>query len=338
MSTNNNTTVYSIAKEIIFANVKIRIIESNNSKDSYPEIRQYSKTGKVNTPAVKEFLYVNGLLSEENYNNPKCDFEPISYGLYLAFKTGKLSLNATKQFGVINFTPIRLSTSMGGKMKDVWAISTLSLVNPMCLRRMKIKDIVCEHCYVKRSLHITAILNYIQNFFILSSCVIPVEFIPVLNIKQARKVYAPDDIEKKNNINAEPLVRLESMGDLANTIQAENYLRISNANAADNFKFALWTKNPNYLKQAVDNMGKPENLSTVWSMSRVNVMDANPDKYNSYFNHRFIVVRGQELKDKYLAKNGFYPCKCGPRSCVFCRECYTNTETIETAVELLREN
>ena len=314
--------VKAIVTFVIIANFKVKMIVSKFSRDSYPEIRKYCTGNIITTQAVKAFLYDNGLLSLHDYQDPKCDYQPIAYGLYLAFCKGLLSLNATKQTGVLNNTPIRVSTSMGGKMKDVWAISTLSLVNPMCLRRMRISGIVCEHCYVKRSLHITAILNYVQNFFVLSSGPLATEFIPVLNPKSV-----------KNH----PLVRLESMGDLANSIQAENYLRIASANEAAGFRFALWTKNPNYLKQAIDSYGKPENLSTVWSMSRVNVMDPNSDKWNKYFDHRFIVVDGQELKDSFIAKNGFYPCKCGKRSCITCQECYTRRNSVETAVELLRK-
>lgn len=314
--------VKAIVCFVVIADTKIRMIVSKFSRDSYPEIRKYCTGSVITTQAVKAFLYDNGLLSYQDYMDPKCDYTPIANGIYIAFRRGLLSLNATKQNGVLNNTPIRVSTSMGGKMKDVWAISTLSLVNKMCLRRMKCKDIVCHHCYVKRSLHITAILNYVQNFFVLTSGPINPEFIPVLNPKQVTK---------------HPIIRLESMGDLANTVQAENYLRIASANAAPGFRFALWTKNPNYLAQAIDNFGKPENLSTVWSMSRVNVMDPNPEKWNKYFDHRFIVVEDQELKDSYLAKNGFYPCKCGKRSCITCQECYTRRANIETAVELLRK-
>lgn len=326
MSTNILNVVVNAVKAIVSVVIigafRVRMIVSKYSRDSYPEIRKYCAGNIITTQAVKAFLYDNGLLSYTDYIDPKCDYTPIANGLYIAFCKGLLSLNATKQTGVLNNTPIRVSTSMGGKMKDVWAISTLSLVNKMCLRRMKNENIVCHHCYVKRSLHITAILNYVQNFFVLTSGPINPEFIPVLNPK---------------SVTRHPLVRLESMGDLANAIQAENYLRIASANGAAGFRFALWTKNPNYLAQAIDNFGKPENLSTVWSMSRVNVMDTNPDRWNKYFDHRFIVVDGQELKDSYLAKNGFYPCKCGRRSCITCQECYTRRSSVETAVELLRK-
>lgn len=306
----------------IIGSYRVNMVVSKFSRASYPEIRKYCAGNIITTQAVKAFLYDNGLLSYEDYMDPKCDYTPIANGLYIAFARGLLSLNATKQSGVLNNTPIRVSTSMGGKMLGVWAISTLSLVNKMCLRRMKNEKIVCHHCYVKRSLHITAILNYVQNFFVLTSGPINPEFIPVLNPKCV-----------KNH----PIIRLESMGDLANVIQAENYIRIADANRPAGFRFALWTKNPNYLAQAVDNIGKPKNLSTVWSMSRINIMDNNPDKWNKYFDHRFVVVEEQETKDTYLTKNGFYPCKCGKRSCIKCQECYTRSSIVSTAVELLRK-
>lgn len=286
---------------------------------AYPEIRVWALDGKTITmAAVKVFLFKNGLVDESILIDPKADIQPIAWGLLKAFRMGILSLNATKQKGVLNRTPIRLSTSMSGKMKDVWAISTMSLVNPLCLARMRNGKLVCAHCYVKKSLYVWAILNYIQNAYILMNMELPTDWIPVLNGKMSDK---------------HPIVRIESFGDLYNTLQAENYLRIVYAN--EDFRFGWWTKNPNYLKQAIDKFGKPENLATTFSMSIVNKMDES-SKWDSYFDHKFVVVENQELKNAYLGKNGYYPCHCGPRSCVECQQCYKCSAQTTTAVELLR--
>lgn len=315
MSTNNNTIVCT--NSAIVSNP----IMTGNSRNSYPEIRAYSIDGKINTQSVKMYLYNNGFLDGRHLVDPKCDISVIAYGIYKAFKSGKLSLNCTKQTGVINETPIRMSTSLGGKMLDVWAFSTLSLVNPLCQIRMRNNKLVCAHCYVKNSLYICAVLNYVQNSYILMNYELPTEWIPVIREKCARK---------------HPIIRIESFGDLFCILQAENYLRIVHANPA--FRFGMWTKNPNYLAQAIDNMGKPENLSTVWSMSVVNKMDFS-DKFDSYFDHKFIVVEDSNLKDKYLMNPGFYPCKCGKHSCMNCQKCYTRKGFSKptTAVELLRK-
>lgn len=308
MSENIVSVVDSVVKNVVIYDGK-----------SYPEIRKYSVDGKITMLPVKIFLYNNGLLTGKELNDPKCDYMPIAWGLYKAFQQGILSLNATKQKGIINRTPIRMSTSLGGKMLDVWAFSTLSLVNPLCLARMRNEKLVCHHCYVKKSLYICAVLNFVQNAFLLMNYELPIDWIPVLNPKNKEK---------------HPIIRIESFGDLFNVVQVKNYLRIVYSNP--DFHFGMWTKNPNYLKQGIDEIGKPENLSTVFSMSVVDKMDES-NKFDSYFDHKFIVVNSQELKDKYLTNSAYYPCKCGRHSCINCQNCYKRSENVTTAVELLRE-
>lgn len=294
------------------------ITNATNDLFAWPEINRIN--GRITCQSVKDFLHKNGFLSTENYNDPNCDYYYIASGIMSAFRAGKLSLNCTKQKGVINHTPIRMSTSLGGKMRNVWAFSTLSLCNPFCLARMKKSDLVCAHCYVKKSLHIDAILNYCQNFYVLTAGILPAALVPVINPKNSER---------------HPLIRLEAMGDLANYEQACNYLTIANNNPI--FKFALWTKNPRILAQSIDDMGKPSNLSTVLSMSRVNKFDDNDGRYMAYFNHRFIVVDNTDLRDQLMTGKGTYQCKCGPRSCITCQKCYHKDPDYITAIEMLRK-
>ena len=283
---------------------------------AFPEISRIN--GRITTQTVKIFLFENNLIDGCQFMDKKLDYSVIVPALYKAFESGLLSLNATKQKGVKNLTPVRLSTGLAGKMKDVWAISTISLCNAFCLARMKNPELVCYHCYVKKSLRIDGILQYTQNMFVLSQD-IPDEWIPVLDEKQA--------------VN-HPIIRLESMGDLMTVQQAKNYLRIAQKNQA--FRFGIWTKNPAVFGKAVDGIGMPDNLSSVLSMSRVNKMDVS-EKYNRYFNHRFIVVNDDNIRDNYLSNPDFYPCKCGKRSCITCQKCYTKDSTMTTAVERLRK-
>lgn len=294
------------------------ITNATNDIVAYPEIKRIN--GRITCQSVKDFLYNNGFMTAENYNNPDCDYYYIAAGIIAAFRAGKLSLNCTKQCGIVNHTPIRMSTNLGGKMKNVWAFSTLSLCNPFCLARMKKAELVCSHCYVKKSLHIDAILNYCQNFYVLTAGLLPAAWIPVINPKNAER---------------HPIIRLEAMGDLANYEQACNYLTIANNNPV--FRFALWTKNPRILVQAIDDMEKPSNLSTVLSMSRVNKFDDNDGRYMAYFDHRFIVVDNTQLRDQLLINARAYQCQCGPNSCIHCQKCYHKDQDYITAVEMLRK-
>lgn len=291
---------------------------ATNDLFAWPEIKRIN--GRITCQTVKDFLHKNGFLSTENYLDPACDYYYIASGIIAAFRANKLSLNCTKQCGIVNHTPVRMSTSLGGKMRGVWAFSTLSLCNPFCLARMKKAELVCSHCYVKKSLHIDAILNYCQNFYVLTAGILPAAWVPVIREKNAVK---------------HPIIRLEAMGDLANYEQTCNYLTIANNNPI--FKFALWTKNPRILVQSIDDMGKPSNLSTVLSMSRVNKFDDNDGRYMAYFNHRFIVVDNTELRDRLMTEKNTYQCQCGPESCIHCQRCYHKDPDYITAIEMLRK-
>lgn len=294
---------------------------SNNvvySGKAFPEISR--KNGRITTQTVKDFLFAHDLLTYNQYADPKLDYTVMVPALFRAFQTGILSLNATKQTGVKNLTPVRLSTGLSGKMLGVWAISTISLCNSFCLARMRDPELVCYHCYVKKSLRIDGILQYTQNMFVLSAGILPAEWIPVLR-EECAKLH--------------PQIRLESMGDLMNLNQARNYLQIAYTNPA--FSFGLWTKNPRIFADAVDQIGKPANLSSVLSMSRVNLMDENWGRWALYFDHTFVVVDDLTVKAQMMMDPDTYSCQCGPRSCITCKKCYTKPAGITRAVELLRK-
>lgn len=331
-------------------NDNVQVVNIVFTGKAYPEIARINN--RITLQTTKDFLYKHGYISLENLTDPDCNYTVITQGLYRAFCDGVLSLNATKQDGVENLTPIRVSTGLSGKLDTVLAISTISLANTFCLARMKNNDLVCSKCYVSESLRIDGILAYTQNLYVLTHFDLAenVNWIPRMKSQWA-KDRVKRELEKERALgkieisdeeierlhNARPLCRLESMGDLACTLQARNYMTIAYSNI--DFDFGLWTKNPAVLASAIDTMGKPENVSTVMSMSRKNVMD--PEKmiarYRAYFNHCFIVVDNDNTRDGYLNQSSFYPCQCGHFSCVRCRHCYQVTKDIDTAVERLRD-
>lgn len=286
---------------------------------SYPEVRAFGSLNSCYT--WKKFLHVNGLLSDEQLNDDTLQYDVIGTALFHAFQAGCLSVNMTKQTGIIGHCPVRMSTSLGGKMKGVWAFSTLSLINPFCLARMKNPELVCYHCYVKKSLHIMAVVKYVQNFFVLTGGTLKDEFIPAI---------------RESCVKAHPIIRLESFGDLFATCQAVNYLAFARKNPV--FSFGLWTKNPAILRGAIDMTDKPANLSTVLSMSRVNLYDDNKNDWMAYFDHTFIVSNDDTVTDDLLSGHGAYKCQCGPWSCIKCQRCYhKDDEESVNAVEKLRE-
>lgn len=321
---------------------------------TYPEItREKTKNGyRITMQTAKIFLFANGYISENDLNNPECDYTTITTGIYKAFCDGKLSLNATKQDGIQNKTPIRVSTGLSGKLDTVFAVTTISLVNQFCLSRMLIDELVCSKCYVPESLRIDGILAFAQNMYVLTHFDLAEkpDWIPVMRADWAIKRIQKDLINAKNDgkidisdeeiaeiISKKPLCRFESMGDLACSLQAKNYLTIAYANI--DFDFALWTKNPAVLAYAIDTNGMPENLSTVLSMSRKNEMDKTAfiERYKKYFKHMFVVADNEHVNALYQMENA-YPCHCEHFSCIRCRHCYEHDNTvIDTAVEKLRD-
>ena len=321
---------------------------------AYPEItREKAKNGyRITMQTAKQFLFDNGYISLYDLTNDECDYTTITTGIYKAFCDGKLSLNATKQDGIMNNTPVRVSTGLSGKLDTVFAITTISLVNKFCLARMQMQDLVCSKCYVPESLRIDGILAFAQNMYVLTHFDLAEnpEYIPVMSAVWAKNRIEKELIKARNTdkitisdeeiadiLSKKPLCRFESMGDLACTLQAKNYLTIASAN--NDFDFALWTKNPAVLSFAIDSFGKPENLATVLSMSRKNEMDKPEfiERYKKYFNHMFVVADNDHVNELYHMENA-YPCHCEHFSCIRCRHCYDHENAvIDTAVEKLRD-
>lgn len=321
---------------------------------AYPELeRVQTKNGyRITMQSAKNSLYKMGYITLSELMDPECNYTIITTAIYNAFCDGKLSLNGTKQDGVSNLTIVRVSAGLSGKLDTLLAITTISLVNRFCLSRMSIDELVCSKCYVPESLRIDGILAFAQNMYVLTHIDLSdhPEYIPVLKAEWTTKRIEKELRDARDNgkivisdeeiagiVSNKPLCRFESMGDLACTLQAKNYLTIANAN--DGFDFALWTKNPAVLAYAIDTIGKPENLSTVLSMSRKNMMD-KPEfiaKYEQYFDHMFVVADADHVDDLYKMDNT-YACRCDRFSCIRCRHCYMHDNTvIDTAVEKLRD-
>jgi hypothetical protein len=89
-------------------------------------------------------------------------------------------------------------------------------------------------------------------------------------------------------------------------------------------KFALWTKNPDYIAEAIaDGYEKPANLNIVLSSLFVNV-----ERRKAFdFVYKVFTVYDPE----YIEKNGV-EINCGARSCFNCGLCYE-----KNGVEVINE-
>ena len=200
-----------------------------------------------------------------------------------------------------NVSPIHVSDYMSGKMEGIPSISTSCLVNPICIKRMQDGESVCAHCFAAATMqrYSSAGQHAENNFYLLNAGIIPADLLP-----------------RFKNV---AIVRIESFGDVASVTQAVNYINIAKVNPF--ITFAAWTKNASIWNAAIEQAGKPENLSLVYSSFKLNVPAAASEYFTkdgeNHFDHVFTVYDG--------ATCDFYGpafVNCGARDCSTCRRCY----------------
>ena len=262
------------------------------------------------TQLLKKYLYEKGFMTVEQLNNEKCTCKEIAAAVYKCLQAGVFPIKATKQTGIKGYTPVRLSRDFSGKMRGKWAFSTLSLVNPFCLARMKNPELVCYYCYVEKALkqNIIGMLNYVQNYFFMTAANLPDILIPVLNT---------------SCLKMRDGIRIESFGDISGMIQQTFYCKLAYKNPE--YHFTQWSKNPAIVCRVFREMGKPENLKFGLSMSKINKLDHDCYRWimTGYIDFMFVVCDNDEIRDDLLDIPFSRPCMCEEYSCsTLCRKCY----------------
>lgn len=199
------------------------------------------------------------------------------------------------------FLGIHITVKHTGKMSGMFSISTLCEENPKCKEHAAVKGSICEHCFAMSLVNMRKSMKkpLKQNSDILNNIVIPVNYWPALNVR---------------------LFRFESFGDLASDTQVINYVNLCKRNP--DTKFALWTKNYRFIKEAIDaGNEKPENLVIIVSSLMLNVQLQK--RFYPYADKIFTVYENEEAA---AANNACI--NCGKRHCLTCGRCYRkDTET-----------
>lgn len=118
------------------------------------------------------------------------------------------------------------------------------------------------------------------------------------------------DIDEMPVINAQ-IFRFEAFGDLINATQCMNYFRLAKRNPC--VRFALWTKNPGIIQQAIDaGESKPVNLVILLS-SPVIGQRCDASRWE-FVDKTFTVYSKDQLDDEHI--------NCGSRDCLTCQRCY----------------
>lgn len=188
-----------------------------------------------------------------------------------------------------------------GKMSGMQSLSTSCLCNKNCLNRVENSNLVCSHCYAQRQMKMYKNLEKClkKNTEILTANLLTDEEIPLINAA---------------------FFRFESFGDLNNEVQIVNYFRICKRNK--HVKFALWTKNPWIIAEAINNgESKPRNLQIVYSSPYLNKCDNKLNKY-PFIDKIFTVYTKEYIKANNIKIN------CGAKSCLSCHKCYIKSKEI----------
>ena len=200
----------------------------------------------------------------------------------------KCTISNAREISGLHFT-----TRHTGKMAGMISISTSVTTNERCAKNAQIKGSICEQCFAVK--HMRVFTNNAapleENQRILTDSVLPLEMLPSLNC-----IY----------------FRFEAFGDLNNATQVKNYFNLCYKNPR--VKFALWTKNPDYIAEAIrDGYEKPDNLNIVLSSLFINKQRSNPfpfvDKVFTVYDPEHIAAENIDIN-------------CGARNCFDCGLCY----------------
>ena len=219
--------------------------------------------------------------------------------------------------GAANESEVELyQTEHAGKLENVPSISTCCLLNPACLARMMNGAAVCSQCFSNSLLSFRKGLKLTtsKNFYILNGT----------EIKNAPRIKWT---KKMLQVNHTRIVRIESFGDVASVQQAINYIRIIQANPDCNF--GVWTKNLNFWVQAFRKVGKPKNMTLVFSSLELNKFSEIPEWARPWVDHRFTVFTKEWLTEHGMCSN------CAGISCAMCQRCYRK-DTEFDIIEILR--
>lgn len=188
---------------------------------------------------------------------------------------------------------LHFTTKHTGKMAGMASISTAVTTNERCAKNAQVKGSICEKCFAAKQMKIFPSMEkpMVENQRILTNEILPKEKIPIIN-----NIY----------------FRFEAFGDLNNEIQVINYFRICYKNPK--VKFALWTKNPDFIAAAIRaGYEKPHNLNIVLSSLFINKERKNTF---DFVDKVFTVYDPQYIEQNEIEIN------CGARNCFGCGLCY----------------
>ena len=192
-------------------------------------------------------------------------------------------------------------SEMSGKMKYIDSINTNPLSNAFC-EAMSKTDAVCSKCYSRnmlKSFRANCEKPFEKNSQVLSSSIIPIEDLPIVNIL---------------------FFRFSSHGELLNETHFLNLINIAKKNKSTTF--SLWTKRVNIVNNVLANIKKPKNLILICSDPKIDGDCELPENFDKIFR---------------VTNDDNNPLVNCVGKCFDCRKCYTKNK-ITLIVERLKKS
>ena len=205
-----------------------------------------------------------------------------------------------------------------GKMTGMISYSTLVLFNKFCIARMKQNKAVCKHCFAARQLgiYVDQLAKLARAHYIATMCRWNISDIPFIDYRKY------------------PYFRLESFGDINNTLQVENYNTFARVNAQNGIMTTLWTKNPGIIQKAIDNGMILSEYLTIGLSS----LELNKPELEKALRYKFIKFLFTVYTPEYISENNI-TINCGGRECLKCLKCYeyaANNDQLVIINEMLK--
>lgn len=223
------------------------------------------------------------------------------------FNTKKKDRNKECLFSYLHFC-----TEHTGKMSGMYSLSTNPYDNENCRQRAQIPGSICEKCFsMAMQNRFTGLAKWTHsNTEILTGSVIDYDKLPYINAHS---------------------FRFEAFGDLKNSTQVKNYFNICKKNPS--VMFAIWTKNPFIIKNAInEGYAKPENLIVIYSSPMINVKVSIDDVQRAFpfVDKVFTVYDSAETATAHGVT-----INCGEKNCIECLICYRHNNITQVS-ELLK--
>ena len=207
----------------------------------------------------------------------------------------------------------------GGKIQGITSFDSSATNCGFCIRMRMAAALnpghICGECYDYEQEHSFKGAN-VRNRHSLNMLIMQ-------SVLFTREELATLDCTKINRIN--------SSGDVPNTVYAINMLNIAHVNQFA--KFAFWAKNVMAVQEAVEAVGKPQNMTLIQSSCRLN----HPAKLAKFFDNVFSVYTNKEAVEEAIAAGSG---ECNGKKCADCGyKCYLNGwQPGQNIAEYLRTN